>query len=317
MEARSSIFFETVPLGPRPAARRERLAWSPASGAYQIELRAPGEIGADLAAWQALAVRAREPTPLAEPDMLLPALQHLPEGRQASLLLIWQPAGATRILRGLFPVLMPRFPIAPGEVRLWRPPGFPLAPMLLDRDHAGEAVFSFCASRGARCSSFVFAGVAADGALAGAIRAGRRRSEALPLPALWASRVTSGTQAEWPLAAGARGTERLARSRKAGQIRDAVENFLVLDAADAKVRGGTALIEDAGAASFVRTMTRQLARRGQCRVEALRRKGGTVAAAILVDGADALWLWRSAAGRKAPTGSSVPSRLKPREPASA
>jgi hypothetical protein len=77
-------------------------------------------------------------------------------------------------------------------------------------------------------------------------------------------------------------------------VRDAIESFLVIEAADAKARGRTALIEDAGPASFIRTMTRQLARRGQCRVEALRVKGETVAAAIVLNGPDAVWLWRSA-----------------------
>jgi hypothetical protein len=82
--------------------------------------------------------------------------------------------------------------------------------------------------------------------------------------------------------------------RAGAQVRDAVESFLVVDAADAKVRGRMALIEDAGIASFIRTMTRQLARRSQCRVEALRANGETVAAAIVLHGTDAVWLWRSA-----------------------
>jgi hypothetical protein len=34
--------------------------------------------------------------------------------------------------------------------------------------------------------------------------------------------------------------------------------------------------------------------RGQCRVEALRANGETVAAAIVLHGTDAVWLWRSA-----------------------
>ena len=295
MEIRSSVFFETVPLGTHSPARRARPAWTPPNGAYQVELRAPADIGPELAAWQALANRAMEPALFADPDILLPALQHLAEGRQPNLLLVWQPTDSGRLLRGLFPVLMPRLRIVPGEVRLWRPSGFPLAPALVDRDHGGavlDAVFSFCASRGGRCSSFIFAGVAADGALAAAVGAGRRRSEALPLPGLRATRVPAEAQAERPTVKGAQLPGRAAHARAGAQVRDAVESFLVVDAADAKVRGRMALIEDAGIA--IRTMTRQLARRGQCRVEALRANGETVAAAIVLHGTDAVWLWRSA-----------------------
>ena len=236
-------------------------------------MRAPGEIAADLDAWQALAARALEPAPFAEPEMLLPALQHLSEGRQAALLLVWQQAGRARLLRGLFPVVMPRLPIAPGEVRLWRPPGFPLAPALLDRDQPGpvlEAVFAFCAARGARCSSFVFSGVATRGALAATVKGGRRRSELLALPVLWAASVAPAAQAA--PAACPRSAEKIVRARSPAQIRDAVESFLVLEAREAKARGAMALIEDAGAASFIRTMTRQL---GAVANAASRRCGGT------------------------------------------
>ena len=154
------------------------------------------------------------------------------------------------------------------------------------------AVFAFCAARGARCSSFVFSGVATRGALAATVKGGRRRSELLALPVLWAASVAPAAQAA--PAACPRSAEKIVRARSPAQIRDAVESFLVLEAREAKARGAMALIEDAGAASFIRTMTRQLARRGQCRVETLRRDGGTSAATVLLDGPDALWLWRGA-----------------------
>jgi Acetyltransferase (GNAT) domain len=196
------------------------------------------------------------------------------------------------MLRGLFPVLMPRLPFAPGEVRLWRPPGFPIAPALVDRDYA-EAVFdaalSFCASRGARCSSFVLAGVSGDGPLAAAIRGGGHRSEALSPPPLRAS-----AEDHEPKCAGPAATRALDRARTPAQVRDAVETFLVLDAAAARHRGEPALIEDAGRASFIRTMTRQLARRGQCGVEMLKQDGRALAALIVLRSPQTLWLWRSA-----------------------
>jgi hypothetical protein len=84
-------------------------------------------------------------------------------------------------------------------------------------------------------------------------------------------------------------------TRTPAEVRDAVESFLALEAAEAKAHGGRALIQDPGLASFVRTMTRQLARRGRCRVETLRDGTETVAAGLVLDGADAVWLWRAAA----------------------
>src|SRR5215212_11980060 len=129
---RSAPFFGTGPVSPRPAPRRLRPAWTQPGGVYEVELRTAHEIGADLAAWRALAERSVEPALFADPDVLLPALQHLPDGRQISLILVWQPAAPARLLRGLFPVAMQRIPLAPGEVRLWQPAGFPVSAALLD-----------------------------------------------------------------------------------------------------------------------------------------------------------------------------------------
>jgi hypothetical protein len=67
----------------------------------------------------------------------------------------------------------------------------------------------------------------------------------------------------------------------------------VLDAAAAKERRTPALIQDAGTASFIRTMTRQLARRGLCRLDLLYRGAEPVAASIVLESAEALWLWRA------------------------
>ena len=68
----------------------------------------------------------------------------------------------------------------------------------------------------------------------------------------------------------------------------------MLDAAAAKARATAALIQDAGTASFIRTMTRQLARRGLCRLDLLYRGAEPVAASIVIESAEALWLWGAA-----------------------
>src|SRR5690242_8531183 len=101
MEARSLGDSGSIPARERrperaPAARPGAIA----DGAYAVELRAAAEMQGDLEAWRALAQRAVEPSLAAEPEVLLPAMQHLPDGRHAVLLLVWQKAAAGRVLRG-------------------------------------------------------------------------------------------------------------------------------------------------------------------------------------------------------------------------
>ncbi|HEX8663817.1 MAG TPA: hypothetical protein VF744_07285, partial [Beijerinckiaceae bacterium] len=260
MEARSSALFGAVPVSQSPPPR-PRPAWAAPGSGYEVDLRGAAEVGADLKAWHDLAGRAVEPALFAHPDVLLPALQHLPDGRQAGLILVWQQS--PRRLVGLLPVLMPRVPLAPGEVRLWRPAALPVAPALIDRERPEAvlgAALSFCAARGSRCASLVLAGLPADGPIAerfaAAAAASRRRLERLPQGHVLATAAVP--RAETSLG----GSLRTAQARTPAEVRDAVEAFLALEAAGAKARGDRALIQDPGLASFVRTMTRQLARRG-------------------------------------------------------
>jgi hypothetical protein len=275
---------------------RPRPVWTLPAGGYEVELRNAAEVGADIEAWHDLAGRAMESCLFAHPDVLLPALQHLPDGRQAGLLLVWE---SGRRLDGLFPVLMPRIPLAPGEVRLWRPDVFPVAAALLDRERPEAvlgAALSFCASRGSRCSSLVLTAVPAGGPLAASFATAavlsRRRIERLPRGHALASAAVPHAEAT-PLSDGT--SLRATQARTPVQVRDAVETFLTVDAAGAKAHGGKALIQDPGLASFVRTMTRQLARRGRCRVDLVRDGRETVAAGIVLESAHSVWLWRAAA----------------------
>jgi hypothetical protein len=300
MEARPSAFFGTAPAGARRPLPRLHKTWASPGSAYEVELRSAHEIGADLDAWRDLAARSIEPALFADPDLLLPALQHLPDGRQISLLLVWEPAAPARVLRALLPVLMPRIPLAPGEVCLWQPAGFPVGAALLDRERAAAvlgAALSFCASRGQRCASLAAKSLAAEGLLAEALRAAaaasRRRIERLG--ASHGIACATRLQDDEALKPEHDRRGRIAQARTPAQIRDAVESFLALDAAQAKARGAAALIQNAGTASFVRTMTRQLARRGLCRLDLVRRGGSPVAATIVLEDRSTLWLWRAAA----------------------
>jgi CelD/BcsL family acetyltransferase involved in cellulose biosynthesis len=88
------------------------------------------------------------------------------------------------------------------------------------------------------------------------------------------------------------------RARDPRAIRDTVEEFLVLEASTQIRRQGEALIDQVGTASFVRTMTRRLAKTGRCRVDVMRLDGIAVAAAIIIKERDRLWVWRMAFDKK-------------------
>ena len=67
-------------------------------------------------------------------------------------------------------------------------------------------------------------------------------------------------------------------------------------------------------------MTRQLARRGLCRLDLLCRGAEPVAASIVLESAEALWLWRAAGApglAAAPIASSPPPPRGRAGPASA
>ena len=72
-------------------------------------------------------------------------------------------------------------------------------------------------------------------------------------------------------------------------MRDAIEEFLVLEA----LGGRAALVQDVGTATFVRTITRELARSRRCRVDVMRVGGRPAAAAVTLKGATTAWLWRA------------------------
>src|SRR4051794_15208651 len=188
MEARFSGVAGSIPARDgRPERVSAARAGASADGAYAVELRAAADIQGDLEAWRALGRRAVEPSLFAEPDVLLPAMQHLADGRQAGLLLVWQKGAAGRALRGLFPVVMPRVPLAPGEIRLWQPALLGFGMPLVDEERPAEivaAALSFCASRGARYGSLMLPRLPAQGPLAEALaamsRSSARRLERLP-----------------------------------------------------------------------------------------------------------------------------------------
>jgi hypothetical protein len=175
---------------------------------------------------------------------------------------------------------------------------------LVDKDSAEavlEAALAELAGRGA-AAGLLLPQVPLQGPFAAALRAVARRTQR-PLDVLRPDeRPAAVDRAEPPVEPDrqwrrlrAFGEARIERAREPRPVRDAVEEFL---AVEASARGNAALIQDVGTASFVRTMTRELARSRRCRVDVMRVGGKPVAAAIVLKSAHSAWLWRAACDRR-------------------
>lgn len=314
IEARSSGFSGLQPTRPRPAHPSRSGDAKAASGpTFTVELRTSADLEGVLPAWRALAQRAIEPTPFADPDVLLPALQHLPDGRHVSLLLVWRNDASGRALGGLFPLLIPRSPFASHETRLWQPVLLEFAMPPIDAATAPatiEAALSFCATRGRRSGPLSLPRVPQGSPLMAALGtmttrprlgwlAGSMRSDGRRLMTLAA---TGGASAGEHRGSMGRSGFTVEHARNPLQLRDAVETFLSIEAMAAGACGARAIIQDPGSATFVRTMTRQLGRTQRCRVEIVRPDGDAPAAAIAIDSAGATFAWVAAAAQLGPAG---------------
>jgi hypothetical protein len=260
----------------------------------------------ELPAWRALAERAAEPGSLAVPEVTLAALQHLPSGRDVPLLV----ARRGGDLEAVVPLSPPRFGLMGGDVRPWRPDLLPPLPPLVAGERTGEileALLDALAAR-RRASRLVLPGLAPEGPVARSLaavaaRTGRALSRnGVRGPVRIAHdgpRAGEAERAERRAALEARlaaefGTPRLERARAPRQIRDAVEIVLTLDALSA-TPARPALVSDPGAASFLRTVTRQLAALRRCRADVLFLGDRPVAASVMALGAGGASLLRLAA----------------------
>jgi Acetyltransferase (GNAT) domain len=284
---------------------------------YLAEMRSAAEMQAEIEAWRELARRAIEPNVFAEPELVLPGIQHLPDGRGVTLLLVWEGPAATAeggMLRAVWPVAMPRHGLA-RHVALWSPgPGSSAVPLVDSTAPADiiETALDHLAERATRRTGLALSQVPTDGAFAAALRSAATRTGRQLRPVATGRRrvlVTAGLDAAVEpmrravVDALRDGRQRLStlggvemdHARSARWIRDAVEELLVLDATGSVTGRRDALLGTSGMASFIRIATRQLAGDGRCRVDCLRMDGRAVAAAIIIESAGQAWLWHVAA----------------------
>ena len=315
--------------GPRDASVRQALRYAPVGVAtaprhprparaipagdrpLRVEIRPLSELGDIRDAWTGLAERALERNIFAEPVFALTAAQHITEARNALAVLVWERGNDAAALVGLFPVQWPRLPFLPNVVRTWRSSLAALGVPLVDRSCAErvvEAYVAFLGARGARCAASLFAMVPECGPFAQVVEkvANRRGLSLVRLGAHVRAVLPSGAGELLPSPKklkelkrqlrrlGELGDVRFERHREPYAVRAALETFLAIEASGWKNDRGTALVQDTGAATFVRTMVRELARDGRCRIDLLKVGGIAIAAGIVIESGDRAYFWKVA-----------------------
>jgi hypothetical protein len=257
--------------------------------------------------WRALAERANEPNGYYLPDWEL-AVNASAHGRTGvSALAAWSDGSSAQDkaarLTGLMPV-----------ISLWRAYKIPLPALvsadpygtlctpLIDREMPNDAVFGLMrAAREAGAHALILRDVTLDGTVMKAFTESLRQDGMRPmrLQSHVRASLDSTRDADELLrdALGAKKLKELRRQRhrlaEHGAVRfdvartpedvaSSVEIFLRLEASGWKAQRGTALLQDAGDAGFIRRATKALAETGQCEIVTLRAGHTPVAAAIVL-----------------------------------
>ncbi len=271
-----------------------------------VALLAARDVTPDVvAAWRDLAARAAEPNPVNEPDVLLPAMTHLPRGDAARLLVVRR----GREIDACLPVLptarwRPKVPV-PALVS-WTHDYQLLGTPLVDGDRTRDTLAALLrAPWRTRRAALLLAldGTGDDGPVA---RALDEAAEELGGAALrWETheraalvRRPDGTVA--PLSGSRRkrvGRSRRALERVAGAVAvvdhagdpAAVERFLALEAAGWKGRAGTAMAVRPADAAFFREVCARFADAGRLELRTLEVPAGPVAMQVALRAGDSVF----------------------------
>lgn len=294
---------------PRTAAEPPRVALAPVPPAgTEAEER-----------WRRLAEAALEPNPFASPDVVVPAVRHLPGGSGVRLLTVER---ADELIFAL-PVTRgrahPRLPVP--VLQAWSDYDAPLATPLLHRDAPETAWRAVRAGLGRlRVAWLRLDPMAVDGPAAVTLT---RAASGLPAryAACWRrGAVRRDGPARQPSGKARRSLER--RRRKLAELLgqdvrvefhtgdsgpELVERFLDLEASGWKGRAGTALRDRPGEAAFFRELADRHRARGRLEVVALYGGGDLVAANVNVVAGDTVFCLKTAYDERFAAGS--PGRI--------
>ncbi len=253
-------------------------------------------------AWKSLAASSVEPNACFLPAWALPVARYA-RGRGDALALTAVDRNDPHRLTGLMPVRWARRALSlPVPLLVSWNAYAPFSVPLLDRDdpvHAADALVDAAASAGARALLLqtIDIGGAAYAALRMAFerrgltvenmrgfrRAGldaSQESELVLREALSAKKLKELRRQRHRLEDTGAVTFEIARTP--AQIGGALEAFLTLEASDWKGARGTALLQDAGDAAFIRKAAPELAARGQFEIVSLMRNGQPLASGLIL-----------------------------------
>jgi Acetyltransferase (GNAT) domain len=264
-------------------------------------LLAPEDVTPEVeAAWRDLAGRAAEPNPCNEPDMLLPAMRHLPDGRRARLLVVTDGDRLDAVLPVL-PVRRWRRRVPVPALVTWDHHFQMLGSPLVDADRATQALTAMLRApwtvrQGAALLEIVDLGdggpvAAALDEAAAAVGGAARRWDGFERAVL--ARTEDGTL----VGDDCRERRRRARrglERQAGPVAsvdrsadpDALDRFLAMEASGWKGEAGTAIACDPAATVFFREVCRRFAAGGRLEVRSLDVSAGPVAMELVFHAGD-------------------------------
>ena len=268
-------------------------------------------------AWVALATRALEANAFYDPCFALPAALHLSASKRVQFLLVWDEAAGERIrLCGLLPFNLRRTLTGRPFAENWLHDFAALGTPLIDREHAIETLdlmLDWLHRQYPGAVGLMFRKLRGDGSIVSLLRTraaltGREmrefdRHERAALPVgdtgdkLLVRALSSKKRRELRRQRNRlsdHGALTYTSARSSTDVRAAAEEFLALEASGWKGERGTAFLNDAGRSTFLRTVTRLMARDDKCRFDALRVDGKPVAMGIVLRDRDCAWLWKIA-----------------------
>ena len=261
--------------------------------------------------------RSLEPNAFLEPGFALQLARHAPARSRPRFVGVWREGvhlGEPRRLVGLFALAPAGSAPGGGLARLWLDKQTALAAPLLDRDCAEDVLARFLdwLAKSGPAAGVVFPRLVEDGPLHRALLAAARRSgrAAVTLERFERAMLAPGSDADelWTRGAGKKALKDLQRRRRRlaeqgavefsivaspREVRDALEQFLTLEASGWKGKSG-ALLADPALSAFSRGATRLLAREGKCLVARLTLAGRPLAMGVVILSRGRAYFWKIA-----------------------
>lgn len=252
---------------------------------WRIDLLRPSHVGmAEIAAWRGLLIRAGSSEPVyADPDFLLAAAQHQSGGRDLVFAFAWSHGHGPDRLHGVIPLALPHALWGNGRIATWQPHGIPVSPTIEAAacDDVRDALSDHLIGLRPRATLALTADAAPP--IPARILWSIPKRPVIPAGALVGIRSVSAAAPARPA---------MERISDPDRIRDAVEEFLILDAAVSRAP----IIGDPSEAALVRVVTRLFAQRRQASVDLTRRDGVVVAATLLLGAGPSAVVWRQVSG---------------------